>query len=98
MSPAERPPAELRDRVTSRSMVRMSATRLAWIPTVSRDHDRLTTPSPGYLPVVGRNPTMPQNDAGTVIDPPVSVPRANGTLPSATAAALPPLEPPADSE
>ena len=39
-------------------------------------------------------PTTPQNAAGWRIEPPVSEPNANGTLPAATAAAEPPLDPP----
>ncbi len=39
-------------------------------------------------------PTTPHSDAGWRIEPPVSVPIAQGALPAATAAALPPLEPP----
>ena len=38
---------------------------------------------------------IPQNDAGIRTEPPPSVPRLSGPAPSATAAALPPLEPPA---
>ena len=57
--------------------------------------ERFTIPSPGYRPVDGRKPTTPQNEAGTVMEAPVSVPMLNGTIPSATAAALPPLDPPA---
>src|SRR3954463_10712871 len=37
---------------------------------------------------------MPQRAAGWRIEPPVSVPMAQGALPAATAAAEPPLEPP----
>ncbi len=37
---------------------------------------------------------MPQNDDGIRMDPPVSVPRAMGTTPAASAAADPPLDPP----
>jgi hypothetical protein len=37
---------------------------------------------------------MPQRDAGWRIEPPVSVPIAHGASPAATAAALPPDEPP----
>src|ERR671930_24647 len=37
---------------------------------------------------------MPHKAAGWRIEPPVSVPRAHGASPAATAAALPPLEPP----
>src|SRR6187402_1522916 len=39
-------------------------------------------------------PTMPQNDAGCRMEPPVSDPSATGTTPAATSAAEPPLEPP----
>lgn len=50
----------------------------------------------GYEPeeLLGRRPTTPQNAAGCRIDPPVSVPRAKGTSPAATAAADPPEDPP----
>src|SRR6478672_5636736 len=37
---------------------------------------------------------MPHKDAGWRIEPPVSVPMAHGASPAATAAALPPEEPP----
>ena len=43
---------------------------------------------------VGLKPKIPQREEGTLIDPPVSVPNANGTNPAATATADPPLEPP----
>src|SRR5687768_11444715 len=39
-------------------------------------------------------PTTPHSAAGWRIDPPVSEPRASGENPAATAAALPPEEPP----
>mgnify|MGYP007099129288 CR=1 FL=1 len=38
---------------------------------------------------------MPQNEAGTRIEPPPSEPRVSGTVPSATATAEPELDPPA---
>src|SRR4051812_43617107 len=38
---------------------------------------------------------MPQNPAGIRIEPPPSVPRLSGPIPSRIAAALPPEEPPA---
>ena len=53
-----------------------------------------TTPSVGTRPVVGRWPVTPQNAAGIRTDPAVSVPSATSTSPAATAAPLPPLEPP----
>jgi hypothetical protein len=39
-------------------------------------------------------PTMPQKAAGWRTEPPVSEPRAMGTIPAATATAEPPDEPP----
>src|ERR687893_803890 len=39
-------------------------------------------------------PTTPHSAAGWRIEPPVSEPRARAAKPAATAAALPPLEPP----
>src|SRR5437879_11280557 len=43
---------------------------------------------------VGRSPTTPQQDAGMRTDPPMSSPSATVAMPAATAAALPPLDPP----
>src|ERR1019366_7261254 len=51
-------------------------------------------PPPGQAPLVGFSPTIPQRAAGWRIEPPVSVPSAHGARPAATAAALPPEEPP----
>ena len=45
-------------------------------------------------PKVGFSPTMPHTDAGQRIEPPVSVPGASATMPAATAAPDPPLDPP----
>lgn len=45
-------------------------------------------------PCAGLNPATPQNADGMRTDPPVSVPRASGTIPAATATALPLLDPP----
>ena len=45
-------------------------------------------------PWLGFNPTSPENDAGMRVDPPPSEAVAKGTMPAATAAALPPLDPP----
>src|SRR5690348_1364869 len=53
-----------------------------------------STSSEGTRSGVGRRPTTPQHDAGIRIEPPVSPPRANVHIPAATAAPLPPLEPP----
>ena len=45
-------------------------------------------------PRLGLSPTSPQHAAGMRIEPPPSLPCASGTMPAATAAAEPPLEPP----
>jgi hypothetical protein len=47
-----------------------------------------TTPDPGLMP------TSPQLEAGMRMEPPPSAARATGTMAEATAAALPPEEPP----
>jgi hypothetical protein len=47
------------------------------------------------LPSAGLKPTTPQNDAGILMEPPVSVPTAQSHMPAATATADPPDEPPA---
>ena len=52
------------------------------------------TPKRLTRPEVGLSPTKPQNEAGMRMEPPVSLPMAAGTIPLATAAAEPPLEPP----
>ena len=48
----------------------------------------------GIRPRVGFRPNRPQQAAGIRIDPPPSPPEAKGTMPPATAAAEPPLDPP----
>ena len=47
---------------------------------------------------LGFRPTRPQALAGMRIEPPPSLACAIGTMPDATAAAAPPLEPPAERE
>jgi len=47
----------------------------------------------GTLAYVGLCPVMPQNAAGMRTEPPPSVPRLPAPMPSATATALPPLDP-----
>src|SRR5699024_3817583 len=74
-----------------------SATERAIGPIVSLVRDNGTTPPVGYLPTVGRKPTSPHNEAGCRTDPPVSAPSPAGTIPAATAVAVPPLLPPAIS-
>jgi hypothetical protein len=50
----------------------------------------------GDPPIGGLNPTTPQNDAGILIEPPMSEPVASVAVPAASAAADPPLEPPGE--
>ena len=50
-------------------------------------------PSVLIRPCVGLSPTRLQTDAGLRTDPPLSDPRENDTMPAATWAADPPLEP-----
>ena len=52
-------------------------------------------PSIGTSPYVGLKPTTPQHAAGIRIEPPESLPSAASTSPAASAAAQPPLDPPA---
>lgn len=65
-----------------------------------RDTACSTTISPGTGHGVsagsrdGLKPNRPQHDAGIRIEPPPSDACASGTMPAATAAAAPPLEPP----
>ena len=49
----------------------------------------------GTLARVGFKPNKPQQDAGIRIDPPPSLALAIGVILAATAAALPPEDPPA---
>src|SRR5438105_8319097 len=71
---------------------------------------RLTTQSPGMpaatspksgpietRPRLGLRPIRPQHDAGILMEPPRSLASARATMPDATAEALPPDDPPADS-
>src|SRR3954447_18954320 len=64
-------------------------------PAWSNDGASGNTPSIGTSPYVGLKPATPQHAAGIRIEPPVSVPRPASATPSAIAAAVPPLEPPA---
>ena len=49
--------------------------------------------APVTRPRDGFSPIAPQKEEGVRIDPPPSAPWAKGTMPAATAAAEPPLEP-----
>ena len=58
-----------------------------------------TSPRSGPIetrPRLGFRPTSPQHDAGMRIEPPRSLASASPTIPEATAAALPPDEPPGE--
>jgi hypothetical protein len=52
-------------------------------------------PSSGTSPKLGLKPVVPQQADGIRMEPAESVPSAASTSPAASAAALPPLEPPA---
>src|SRR5687768_16970186 len=71
-----------------------SATEAANGPIWSRLLAKATRPYLDTRPYVGFTPTTPQSAAGWRIEPPVSDPSAKGAKPAATAAALPPLDPP----
>ncbi len=71
-----------------------SATVRAITPTVSRLSANTLMPARVTRPKLGLKPTTPQNAAGRMTEPPVWVPSATGTMPSATAAAEPLDEPP----
>lgn len=62
--------------------------------TQSRDLQAGTTPLADKTPLVGFNPMILFNAAGTRPDPAVSVPKANGTIPLATTEADPAEDPP----
>src|SRR5205823_4487827 len=70
-----------------------SATDLAIGPTQSCSAEIGMTPVDDTACNDGLNPTTPQAAAGDVIEPSVSDPSATGTMPAATAAALPDDEP-----
>ena len=76
------------------SIAAVSAADRASGPTRSRPGAKGITPSRETSPSEGAIPTTPHCEAGSRIDPPVSVPTARGTNPAATAAALPPELPP----
>ncbi len=73
-----------------------SSTVLAIGPGTDRVYQAAVSEWLGTRPGVGRRPTTLQKDAGLRREPPMSVPSASGTMPVASAAAAPPLLPPAD--
>jgi hypothetical protein len=61
----------------------------------------VTSPPNGALlirPRLGLMPNSPLMLAGMRMEPPPSLPCANGTIPAATATAAPPLDPPASRD
>src|SRR5438477_6272397 len=74
-----------------------AASRTLRDTTRSLDAPSQTSPTAGpggTRPREGRSPNRPHHAAGMRIDPPPSLAPAIGTMPAATAAAAPPLEPP----
>ena len=71
-----------------------SSAVLAIGPAWSRLDANAIIPHREILPYVGFIPVIPQTEAGCLIDPPVSVPEAAGTIPAAIAEAEPPELPP----
>ena len=74
--------------------IALSFTSFVIGPIWSNEDANATNPYLETNPYVGFNPTTPQKLDGCLIEPPVSDPRAQGTIPAATAAAEPPEEPP----
>src|SRR5262245_50744050 len=62
-------------------------------PSLSSDQESAIAPRRDTRPKVGRSPEMPQKADGQTIDPQVSDPMANGTMPPETAAPEPDEDP-----
>ncbi len=77
------------------SSARSSAVR-AMGPGTPRVNQAATGDGEGTRPGVGRSPATLQKEAGLRSEPPMSEPSASATMPVASAAAAPPLLPPAD--
>src|SRR5579859_2905660 len=73
-----------------------SATVLAIGPSIDSPLRSGISGPPEIRPRLGLMPNRPHTLDGILIDPPPSLPCAAGARPDATAAAAPPLEPPAD--
>ena len=73
----------------------MSATVRAIGPLTPIVPQAIRAGQPGTRPGDGRNPTTLLNEAGLRSDPPMSLPSPIGCMPQASAAAVPPLLPPA---
>src|SRR5207237_4833498 len=80
--------------VASRSAALSRTLRVRACSTAMPCHPSPTYGPIGFRPRVGLSPKTPQHEAGMRIDPPPSPPCAMGTIPDATAAAEPPLDPP----
>ena len=63
-------------------------------PAVPSAHHRCSIGALVTRPRCGLSPKSPQQAAGIRIEPPPSPPMPTGTMPVATATAVPPLEPP----
>ena len=90
-APSWRRPARIPASRSSTAAV--SATERVSTPSVARKLWPESGPDE-IRPRAGFSPTSPQQAAGIRIEPPPSLPCAIGTIPAATAAAEPPLEPP----
>src|SRR5690606_6645948 len=77
------------------SISRVSSTVVASGPFSDRPNQSPSPMPAGTTPRPGLMVTRPQFAAGIRSDPMPSLPSARGTIPAATAAALPPEEPPA---
>jgi len=71
-----------------------SSTVLTIGPGESKDEPIASTPYLDTLEYVGLRPTIPHHDAGSLMEPAVSVPTEAVHISAATAAAEPPLDPP----
>src|SRR5437016_2777029 len=71
-----------------------SATVRASAPSTERRAKGSGSGAIDTRPRLALTPTRPQHDAGIRIEPPPSLPLASETIPAATAAALPPDDPP----
>ncbi len=74
----------------------MSATVRPIGPGTARVSQTWVEGNEGTRPGVGRSPTTLQKEAGLRSEPPMSLPSAIGCSPAASAAAAPPLLPPAE--
>src|SRR5437867_2702383 len=81
-------PAIACSRIAQSSTVRVIGPQWSNVKEFGITPARLTSPE------VGMRPARPQYDAGPRIEPPVSEPSEAGTMPAATAAPEPLLDPP----